>query len=65
MTHRWDVQVIKSLPYDMRSWDPGNRVWNVNQSVLEEAVEKLREAPVHAQVSSPPPVSITSPDLSI
>lgn len=53
------VQAIKSLPFSQRQWDADKKVWTVDRDVLDEALEKLRAEPVHAQILQPPAVSNT------
>ena len=52
--HKEGVAVIRQL--NQRTWDPDTKTWHIDKSLLDETVEKLRAAPVHAQVSLPPAV---------
>ena len=54
---RMHLQAIKSLPFKQRRWDADNKVWSVDKDVLDEALDLLRAAPVHAQIIQPPPVN--------
>ncbi|KAK9808009.1 hypothetical protein WJX73_003435 [Symbiochloris irregularis] len=54
--HEAGKEAIRSLPYEQRRWDQDNRVWCVVRDALDEALDRLRAAPVHAQISMPPPM---------